>query len=141
MQIVWPDAGSPDVEGKFTWWLTKEVPSPAHGTLKCTCARTASAALHGCNFGSCMRCDVMQDMHNRMTLDMDPHSRSIEKSHVLTIHGDRDSTIPVEDAFSFHKRISVCALGPERMRRGTVQMLSCKQQPLARGHEPVSECC
>lgn len=40
-----------------------------------------------------------------MTLDMDPPSRAIQKSHVLTIHGDADETIPVEDAKSFHERI------------------------------------
>lgn len=44
-------------------------------------------------------------MHDRVTLDMDPHSRAIARSHVLTIHGDADATIPVEDAFSFHSRI------------------------------------
>ena len=46
-----------------------------------------------------------QDMHNRMTLDMDPPSRAIQKTHVLNIHGSADTTIPVEDARSFHKRI------------------------------------
>jgi hypothetical protein len=51
----------------------------------------------------------MQDMHDRMTLDMDPHSRAVSNSHVLTIHGDRDSTIPVEDGYSFHERIPVRA--------------------------------
>ena len=44
-----------------------------------------------------------------MTLDMDPHSRAVSASHVLTIHGDRDSTIPVEDAYTFHERIRVRA--------------------------------
>ncbi len=49
-------------------------------------------------------------MHDRMTLDMDPHSRAIKRSRVLTIHGSADATIPVEDAHSFHARIPNSAL-------------------------------
>ncbi len=47
----------------------------------------------------------MQDMDNRMSLDMDPHSRAIKRSRVFTIHGSADETIPLEDAHSFHERI------------------------------------
>lgn len=41
-----------------------------------------------------------------MTLDMEPHSRAIKRSRLLTIHGSADTTIPVEDAHSFHERIA-----------------------------------
>jgi pimeloyl-ACP methyl ester carboxylesterase len=56
-------------------------------------------------FNVAVLCAAMQDLDNRMTLDMDPHSRAIKHSRVLTIHGSADATIPVEDAHSFHARI------------------------------------
>lgn len=55
-------------------------------------------------------CLPYQDMDDRVTLDMDPLSRAISQSRVLTIHGDDDQTIPVEDASSFHERIKVLCL-------------------------------
>lgn len=48
----------------------------------------------------------LQDMHNRLTLDMDPKSRAIKNTRVLTIHGSADSVIPVEDAHSFRDHIA-----------------------------------
>ncbi|CAL8464177.1 g3712 [Coccomyxa elongata] len=47
-----------------------------------------------------------EDMHDRMTLNMEPHSRAIKRSRVFTIHGSADATIPMEDASSFHERIA-----------------------------------
>ena len=40
-------------------------------------------------------------MDSRLNLDMGAAAKKIEKSHVLTVHGNADVTISVEDARDF----------------------------------------
>ena len=40
----------------------------------------------------------MQDLAERMDLDMEHACRKITIAEVLTVHGTEDTTIPVEDA-------------------------------------------
>jgi len=51
-------------------------------------------------------CVCEQDMDRRTALDMQQHSRAITFGKILRIHGSADTTIPVEDAHSFHNTIS-----------------------------------
>lgn len=48
----------------------------------------------------------MQDLDERMSIDMvDVSNRIPEHVQVLTIHGSKDETIPVEDGFTFAQRL------------------------------------
>ena len=53
---------------------------------------------------SCLPC-CAQDMQQRLSIDMAAAAASIQHSHVLTIHGTADRTIPVEDAHKFADHI------------------------------------
>lgn len=48
----------------------------------------------------------MQDLQERVTLDMAPYCAAIKNSKVLTIHGTADSTIPVQDGQQIADRIA-----------------------------------
>jgi uncharacterized protein len=49
---------------------------------------------------------VLQDMAQRLAVEMDVEVQKICSSAVLTIHGTADRVIPVEDAYSFERLIS-----------------------------------
>ncbi|CAK0786160.1 hypothetical protein CVIRNUC_009373 [Coccomyxa viridis] len=49
---------------------------------------------------------TQEDIKNRRELFMEPYAKAIRNSHVLTIHGKADETIPFEDALSYHKQLA-----------------------------------
>lgn len=49
--------------------------------------------------------ECLQDMDERLCIDMAKVGEAIKHSQVLTIHGKDDATIPYTDAKEFHKHI------------------------------------
>lgn len=49
---------------------------------------------------------IMQDFDERVTIDMAEICSQIDpKTMILTVHGDKDATIPIADAHSFAERL------------------------------------
>jgi alpha/beta superfamily hydrolase len=46
-----------------------------------------------------------EDIDNRNAFDISTAANGIKRSHVLTIHGDADVTVPMQDAYKFEKAI------------------------------------
>ena len=48
---------------------------------------------------SCL-CVTLQDMQDRLHTDVAAAARAIRKSHILTLHGTADSTMPIENGYA-----------------------------------------